>query len=127
MLDADGGQLRSDTDAPATLASLFLGAMRNHDRKAALLRRDEGRWRETPDWRLERQVIRLALFLKERGALAPGGRVLIVSRLRPELVVAELAALSQGAAAIVVDPDERLPYPATNTAADPASRARIAE
>jgi hypothetical protein len=131
MLDADGGQLRSDTDAPATLASLFLGAMRKHDRKAALLQRDGARWRETPDWRLERQVIRLALFLKERGALAPGGRVLIVSRLRPELVVAELAALSQGAAAIVVDPDETVPYPASQAAAifvaDAASRGRIAE
>ncbi len=131
MLDADGGQLRSDTDAPATLASLFLGAMRRHDRKAALLQRDGARWRETPDWRLERQVIRLALFLKERGALSPGGRVLIVSRLRPELVVAELAALAQGAAAIVVDPDETVPYPASQAGAvfvaDPALRGRIGE
>jgi len=131
MLDADGGQLRSDTDAPATLAGLFLGAMRRHDRKAALLQRDGARWRETPDWRLERQVIRLALFLKERGALSPGGRVLIVSRLRPELVVAELAALAQGAAAIVVDPDETVPYPASQAGAvfvaDPALRGRIGE
>src|SRR6266481_3270369 len=131
MLDADGGQLRSDTDAPATLASLFLGAMRRHDRKAALLQRDGARWRETPDWRLERQVIRLALFLRERAALAPGGRILIVSRLRPELVVAELAALAQGAASIVIDPDEAVPYPASGAGAvfvaDPALRGRIAE
>jgi len=131
MSNAEGRQQRSDTDVPATLASLFLGAMRKHDRKAALLQRDGARWRETPDWRLERQVIRLALFLRERAALAPGGRILIVSRLRPVLVVAELAALAQGAASIVIDPDEAVPYPASGAGAvfvaDPALRGRIAE
>jgi hypothetical protein len=130
MSNAESGQQRrSDTGVPATLASLFLAAMRKHDRKAALLHRDGARWRDTPDWRLERQVIRLALFLRERGAL--GGRILIVSRLRPELALAELAAVAQGAASIVVDPDEPGPYPTSGAAAvfvaDAALRGRIAE
>jgi hypothetical protein len=128
MSTAEGEQQQSN-DPPTTLASLFLGAMRKHDRKAALLQRDGTRWRETPDWRLERQVIRLALFLRERAGLAPGGRVVIVSRIRPELVVAELAALAQGVASIVIDPDEALPHPALAAnavfIADPALRRKI--
>jgi non-ribosomal peptide synthetase component F len=88
-----------------TLAALFLAAMRKHDRAAALLHHDGAKWRETPDWRLERQVIRLALFLRDRAGVGPGDRVAIVSRLRPESVVAELAAVAQGAAAVAIDPD----------------------
>ena len=92
-------------EQPRTLAGLFLGAMRRHDRAAVLLHHDGVKWRETPDWRLERQVIRLALLLRERARLAPGDRVAIVSRLRPESVVAELAAVAQGAVALAIDPD----------------------
>lgn len=92
------------THAASTLPRLFLHAMRTHHRSAALLYRDGERWREVPDWRFERQVIRLALFLRDRAALAPGDRVAIVSSLRPELAVAELAALAQGAASVAIDP-----------------------
>jgi hypothetical protein len=78
--------------------------MREHDRSAVLLHRDGERRRETPDWRFERQVIRLALFLSDRAALAPGDRVAIVSSLRPELAVAEFAALAVGATSVAIDP-----------------------
>jgi len=84
---------------------MFLAAMRKHDRAAALLHHDGAKWRETPDWRFERQVIRLALFLRDRARLVPGDRVAIVSGLRPESLVAELAALTQGAVAVAIDPD----------------------
>jgi acyl-CoA synthetase (AMP-forming)/AMP-acid ligase II len=92
-------------ERPATLATSFLAAMRRHDRAAVLLHHDGVKWREIPDWRLERHVIRFALFLRDRARLAPGERVAIVSRLRPEAVVAELAAIAQGVAAVTIDPD----------------------
>src|SRR5207237_2337115 len=85
----------------------FLAAMRRHDRAAVLLHHDGVAWRETPDWRLERQVIRLALFFRDRALLAPGDRVAIVSGLRPEALAAELAAIALGAAAVRLDPDRR--------------------
>ncbi len=92
-------------ERPGTLATLFLAAMRRHDRAAVLLHHDGVKWRETPSWRFERQVIRLALFLRDRARLAPGDRVAIVIGLRPESLVAELAASTQGAAAVAIDPD----------------------
>jgi acyl-CoA synthetase (AMP-forming)/AMP-acid ligase II len=99
------GRRHGEIERPGTLAGLFLAAMRRHDRAAVLLQHDGVKWRETPDWRLERQVIRLALFLRDRARLGPGDRVAIVSRLRPEAVAAELAAIAQGAAAVTMDPD----------------------
>src|SRR2546430_11693539 len=91
--------------APPTVALLFLASMRKHDRAAALLHQDGTKWRETPDWRLERQVIRLALFLRQRASLGPGDPVAIVSRLRPESGAAVLAAIAPGAAAVAIDPE----------------------
>ena len=88
---------------PITLPQLHLAAMRKHDRAAALRLRDGAQWRDTPDWRFERQVIRIGLFLRERG-LSPGDRVAVVSPLRSELVVTEQAALALGAASVALDP-----------------------
>ena len=121
-----------DTPLAPTLASLFLRAMRRHDRSAVVLHREASRWRETPDWRFERHVIRLALFLRDRAALLPGERVAIVSSLRPELAVTELAAVSQGAACIVIDaelpPDQlSLALAAVTPAAVILERAAAAE
>src|SRR5713101_376406 len=109
-------------ERPGTLATLFLAAMRRHDRAAVLLHHDGVKWRETPDWRFERQVIRLALFLRDRARLAPGDRVAIVSGLRPESPVAELAAITQGAAAVAIDPD--LPPEAVRRAIEERAPAR---
>src|SRR5207244_12998206 len=94
---------RAGQEESGTLASLFLAAMRRHDRAGVLLHQDGTKWRETPDWRLERQVIRLALFLRERASLVPGDRVAILSRLRPESVAEGLAAIALGAAALEID------------------------
>src|SRR5216684_4454397 len=73
-------------ERPGTLATLFLAAMRRHDRAAVLLHHDGVKWRETPSWRFERQVIRLALFLRDRARLAPGDPVAIDPDLPPEAV-----------------------------------------
>src|SRR2546430_13485838 len=94
---------RAGQEESGTLARLFLAAMRRHDRAGVLLHQDGTKWRETPDWRLERQVIRLPLFLRQPASLLPGDRVAIVSRLRPESVAAELAPLPHGPSAVTDD------------------------
>ena len=106
--------------------------MRKHDRAAVLLHQENSRWRETPDWRFERHVIRLALFFRDRAVLLPGERVAIVSSPRPELAVTELAAISQGAACVVIDsalPAEQLSLAmaAVNPAAIVLDKAASAE
>ncbi|HWE25972.1 MAG TPA: AMP-binding protein [Myxococcales bacterium] len=101
---AAGAHVDAGAQAASTLPRLFLRAMRTHHRPAVLLSRDGARWREMPDWRFERQVIRLGLFLRDRAALAPGDRVAVVSSLRPELAVAEFAAAVQGATSVAIDP-----------------------
>ena len=96
-------------DSLATLGAVHLGAMRQHDRKAVLLHRDGERWEETPDWRLDRHVIRLGLYLRERAGVEPGQRVIVASPLRREWLLADLAAVVQGAVAVALDPGLALP------------------
>jgi hypothetical protein len=88
---------------PETLNRLYLHSMREHERKAALLYPHEGHWESIPDWRLDRRVIRLALYLQERVGVSPGDRVAVVSGPRPEAAVADFAALGLGAVSVVVD------------------------
>src|SRR3989442_14599045 len=71
-------------EGAATWARLFLAAMRKHDRAAVLLHHGQEKWQETPDWRLERQVIRLGLFLRDRRRSLPGDRMAIRFPLRPQ-------------------------------------------
>ncbi len=97
-------------EALRTVGRVHLTAMREHDRKAALLHWEGGRWQDTPDWRLDRHVIRLGLYLQGRIGLAQGERVAILSPLRREWLLADLSAAVQGAVAVAVDPD--LPGPA---------------
>jgi len=88
---------------PETLNQLYLQAMRHHAREAALLAPGPERWQPMPDWRFDRHVIRVALYLQERAGLRPGDRVAIVSELSPEWLIAECAALGLGAVSVVVD------------------------
>jgi len=69
---------------PKTLNRLHADAMREHARQSALLARDDAQWVATPDWRLDRHIIRLALYLRERLGVEPGQRVALLSELRPE-------------------------------------------
>ena len=89
---------------PETLNRLHARAMREHARPSALLFREGGEWRSTPDWRLDRHVIRLALYLGERLGIGPGQRVAVISELRPEWLIADLAALGLGAVSVAIDP-----------------------
>ncbi len=95
---------RKPPKATPTLAETYLAAMRTHQRRAAILHWGEERWLETPDWRLDRQVIRLGLFLRERFGLKPVDRVAILSGVCREWALAELASLVQGAVPVALDP-----------------------
>jgi AMP-binding enzyme len=94
-------------EIPETVNRLFIQAMREHARERALLHWENGDWRATPDWRLDRHVIRLALYLRERLGIGPGDRVALVSELRPEWLIADLAALGLGAVSAAIDPTLR--------------------
>ncbi len=88
---------------PETMNRLYLQCMRDHERKAGLLYLRDGRWESLPDWRLDRWVIRLALYLQERVGVSSGDRVAVVSELRPQAVVADFAGLGLGAVSVAVD------------------------
>jgi hypothetical protein len=90
---------------PETLSQLYLQAMRHHAREAVMLARGGDQWAPMPDWRFDRQVIRIALYLQERAGVKPGDRVAIVSELTPEWLAAEWAAVCLGAVSVVVDPN----------------------
>jgi hypothetical protein len=89
---------------PETLNRLHADAMREHARRSALLAGEGAEWKPTPDWRLDRQIIRLGLYLRERLGVAPGERVVLLSELRPEWLIADLAALGLGAVSVAIDP-----------------------
>jgi hypothetical protein len=86
-----------------TLGATFLAFERRHDRPAVLEHRVNGTWHQVPDWRFLRQVIRVALYLRERAGVEPGDRVAVLGPVRAEAVVTLWAAAIQGA---VVDPTE---------------------
>ncbi len=106
--------VRLGSEAPATLSRAYVSAMREHDRKATLLHWTGGRWQETPDWRLDRLVIRLSLYLRERAGLLPGERVAVLSPLRWEWLLAEWSAVAQGAVAVAVQAQPWLDSVAAN-------------
>jgi hypothetical protein len=89
---------------PETLNRLHAQAMRTHARQSALLSRVNAEWGAMPDWQLDRQVIRVALYLRERLGVEPGERVALLSELRPEWLIADLAALGLGAVSVAIDP-----------------------
>ena len=103
--------VRPSHEIPDTLSKLYVLAMKEHTRKALFLHRVGNRWLDIPDWRLDRQVIRLGLLLRERLALQPGQSVALIAPLRWEWLVADLAVAAQGAISVAIDPalpDEQL-------------------
>jgi hypothetical protein len=89
---------------PETLNRFLAQAMREHVRPSALQYREDAAWQPTPDWRLDRQVIRVALALRERLGVEPGQRIALLSELRPDWLIADLAALGLGAVSAAIDP-----------------------
>ncbi len=68
---------------PDTVNELFYLAMREHDRPAVVQYWQADRWMRDPDWRFDRQVIQVALFLTTRLDLSAGDGVGILGPLRP--------------------------------------------
>jgi AMP-binding enzyme len=91
-------------DLPETLNRLYAHGMREHARENALLTPADAAWGGTPDWRLDRHVIRAALYLRERLGFEPGQRVVLLSELRPEWLIADLAVLGLGGVSVAIDP-----------------------
>lgn len=89
---------------PETLNQLYAHGMREHARENALLTPGDAAWSGTPDWRLDRHVIRAALYLRERLGFEPGQRAVLLSELRPEWLIADLAVLGLGGVSVAIDP-----------------------
>ncbi|MGH7536694.1 MAG: hypothetical protein ACREMG_14100, partial [Gemmatimonadales bacterium] len=70
-------QVRPLHTIPDTVAQLYDLGQREHDRSALLLQAEGAGWAETPDWRFDREVIRIALYWRERLHTTSGQRVAI--------------------------------------------------
>jgi long-subunit acyl-CoA synthetase (AMP-forming) len=103
----DFGEVGISDEAPEaqTLSQLHLRAERGNHRRVVMQHWASGRWNEMPTWRFYRQVIRVGLYLRERLGLGPGDRVVVMSPLRPERLVADWAVVVQGAVTVGVDPN----------------------
>jgi AMP-binding enzyme len=73
-------------------------------REGVLLRPGRAGWRPLADERLDRRVIRLALYLSDIFEIEPGDRVAIASELRQAWLLADLAIMSLGAVSVAVEP-----------------------
>jgi hypothetical protein len=93
-------------DPVGTLGELFLRSERVHNRPFALQGWRDGKQETVPDWRLHRQVLRFAIYLRERADVGPGDRVAVVAPLGPRSLVVEWGALLIGATAAVIEPGD---------------------
>lgn len=83
-----------------TLARLYDRAMREHQRRAVLVHWENGERVETPDWRFDRLVIRLALYLESRLQVRAGERIVVFGALSPLWLAADFAVLGLGAVSV---------------------------
>jgi hypothetical protein len=90
---------------PETLVKLYQRAMRDHVRPAAAEERSDGRWHKLPDWRFDRQVIQIALFLKERLGIEGSTPAGLLGSFSPRWVQADFALQGLGALPIGLHPD----------------------
>jgi hypothetical protein len=94
----------ASADRAQTLGKLHLWAEHQGRREGGLCRGwADDSWQEMPSWRFHRQVIRAALFLRERLHVSPGDNVLVVAPLGADRAVAEWAIVTLGAVAVVPD------------------------
>lgn len=94
------------THSNETLGTLFLQTEREHPRKAALLRlRPGGEPVPMPDWRLDRHIVRIGLYLRERAGVRPGDVVALIGPITHAWIVVDWAVVAQGATLVVIGPD----------------------
>jgi hypothetical protein len=127
------GAPRPHPGAPATLGALYDQGMRHHQRRAALHCVELG---AVPDWKLDRLVIRIALYAREKLGLEPGSRAAVFGRPGWLWPVVESAVQGWGAAAVGIAhdaPDDALvaalreAAPRFVVATDPDSAKRLLE
>lgn len=95
---------RAPREAAQTLSALFDLAMRHHDRSAAMLWPTASGFEAVPDWKLDRLVIRLALYCRERLGLKPQGCLAVVGELSWLSPAIDFAAAGLGARSLGVEP-----------------------
>jgi hypothetical protein len=76
---------------PDTVNELFYLAMREHARPAVVQHWSQEKWARDPDWRFDRQVIQVALFLMARYDITRQDRVAVFGPLRPLWVQVDFA------------------------------------
>jgi acyl-CoA synthetase (AMP-forming)/AMP-acid ligase II len=121
---------------PATLPALYDRGMRHHERRFALLRAEADELEGTPDWRLDRLVIRIALYCREKLGLEPGTRAAVFGPLGWLWPAAEFAVQGFSAVSVGIEHDLedaalvdglRSAQPRVIFSTDGASAARIRE
>jgi acyl-CoA synthetase (AMP-forming)/AMP-acid ligase II len=90
---------------PPTVARLYDLGMRHHIREAAMVWWTQDAPETVPDWRLDRLVIRVALYCRERLSLEPGDRVAVFGRLGWLWPAVDFAAMGFGAVAVGIEHD----------------------
>lgn len=76
---------------PETVNALFYLAMREHARPAVVRHWADEQWVSDPDWRFDRQVIRVALFLSGNLQVGAEDRVAVFGPLRPMWLYVDFA------------------------------------
>jgi hypothetical protein len=94
----------ADLQPIRTLGELFVRSERVHDRPFALRAWRKGKPESVPDWRLHRQILRMAIYLREREGVQAGDSIAIVASLGPRSIVLEWGAVLLGATVALLDP-----------------------
>lgn len=90
---------------PATLNALYDMGMRHHLRRAVLLWPEATELLPVPDWKLDRLVIRIALYAREKLGLEPGSRAAVIGRLGWLWPAADFAVQGFGATSVGFEHD----------------------
>lgn len=90
---------------PDTVSALYDMGMRHHAREAVLRWATDGGFEPVPDWKLDRLVIRVGLFARERLGLEPGSRLAVFGPQAWLWPAADFAAMGFGAASVGIEHD----------------------
>jgi hypothetical protein len=102
---------RPQPGMPLTLSALYDRGMRHHRRRAAFRWPEGAALQFVPDWKLDRLVIRIALYCREKLGLEPGTRAAVFGKLGWLWPAADFAIQGFGATAVGIEhdvPDEML-------------------
>jgi acyl-CoA synthetase (AMP-forming)/AMP-acid ligase II len=100
----EGADPNRDARGFDSVNRLLLHGARYHDREAVFIEVRDGVQLAVPDFRVDRNTVRIALALLERGELATGARIAVVLPSGSRLAAAERAVWAMGGVSLVVDP-----------------------